>query len=63
MTTANPFDLIIKRENPDEIFDLICYTNYFAGKFNGNIPIDESRKAYERIKELLTANQGQGEEG
>lgn len=49
-----PYDMIMKLKNPDEIFDLVCAANYFAGNFNQNIPVDNSRKAFKRIKELLT---------
>lgn len=48
-----PIDRICELKNPDQMFDLICATNYFAGQFDGNIPIDDSRKVFERIKSLL----------
>jgi allantoicase len=47
------FEMIMKLKDPDQIFDLVCSANYFAGQFNNNIPVDDSRKAFERIKELL----------
>lgn len=37
----------------DEIFDLLCANNYFAGQFGLNIPVDESRKVFAHIKKLL----------
>ena len=48
-----PFDMIKRLKDPDQIFDLVCAANYFAGNFNANIPVDESRKAFKRIKQLL----------
>jgi hypothetical protein len=53
MRNKTPFEMIRRLKNPDEIFDLICSANYFAGNFNANIPVEESRKAFERIKILL----------
>ena len=44
---------IRRLRNPDRIFDLICASNYFAGQFNSNMPVEESRKSFERIKKLL----------
>ena len=38
----------------DEIFDLVCFENYIRGKFNQNIPVDESRIVFKRIKKLIT---------
>lgn len=49
----NPHKMILKLKDPLQIFDLTCANNYFAGKFNLNIPVDNSREAFERIKELL----------
>jgi hypothetical protein len=48
-----PYELILKLKDPLEIFDLVCAANYFAGNFNQNMPVDESRKAFDRIKQLL----------
>lgn len=48
-----PYEMIVKMKDPDQIFDLICSANYFAWNFNQNMPVDESRKAFGRIKELL----------
>ena len=53
MTTPKPFDRIYKLKNADQIFDLTCAVNYFAGQFDNNIPVEESRKAFDRIKQLL----------
>ena len=50
---TTPFELILKLKDPDEIFDLVCAGNYFAGNFNSRMPVDESRKAFKRIKKLL----------
>ncbi len=40
-------------KNVDQMFDLICAHNYFQGQFNGKIPVDDSRKVFEKIKKLL----------
>ena len=44
---------ITRMKNVDEIFDIICFENYVRGKFNLNVPVDESRNAFKRIKDLL----------
>jgi len=49
--------MIMKLKDPLEIFDLVCAANYLSGNFNNPMPIEESRKAFERIKELLNHNQ------
>lgn len=56
MSKANrtPHDLIMKLKDPLQIFDLTCAANYFCGNFNQPIPVDQSREAFERIKQLLT---------
>ena len=36
------------------LFDLICARNYFAGHFDVKMPVDESRQAFEWIKQKLT---------
>ena len=48
-----PHEMILKLKDPLEIFDLVCGANYFCGNFNQPMPVDESRKAFDRIKELL----------
>jgi hypothetical protein len=40
-------------KNPDEMFGLICSCNYFAGQFGNNIPVEESREIFRRIKKFL----------
>jgi len=37
----------------DEMFDLVCFANWLAGNTNQNIPVDESREVWERIKKKL----------
>jgi hypothetical protein len=37
----------------DMIFDMVCANNYFAGQFDLNIPVDESREVFKHIKKLL----------
>ena len=48
-----PFEMIRGLKDPDQIFDLVCAANYFAGNFNANVPVEESRKAFGVIKKLL----------
>lgn len=38
----------------DEMFNLICAANFFAGQFEGHIPTEESREVFEHIKKLLS---------
>ena len=54
------WDSLLRIRNPkrvDEMFDLVCAGNYFAGQFNGQIPVEESRKVFEHIKKLLSKQQ------
>lgn len=44
---------ILELTDPDEIFDLICAHNYFAGHLGSGIPINELRKVFNQIKKLL----------
>ena len=41
-------------KNPDELFDLICFKNWMMGNMNANIPVEESREIFEKIKCLLS---------
>ena len=56
MKNKTPYELINRLKDPDEIFDLICSANYFCGNFNSPMPVEDSRKAFERIKKLLRNN-------
>jgi hypothetical protein len=47
------WDAIMDLKNPDEMFDLVCAGCYFAGNLDGMMPVDESRKVFEKIKKLL----------
>ncbi len=49
----NPIQKILRLKDPDRIFDLICFHNYIEGKLNRDIPVEDSRKMFERIKKLL----------
>jgi hypothetical protein len=40
-------------KDPDQIFDLICVANYFAGNFDQKIPVNESREAFEVLKKII----------
>lgn len=51
--TKTPQEMIINLKDPFQIFDLTCASNYFAGKFNQPMPVDDSRQAFNRIKELI----------
>jgi hypothetical protein len=51
-----PYDMIMTLKDPDEIFDLVCAANYFCGNFNNQMPVEESRKAFKRIKKLLRSD-------
>ena len=48
-----PYKDILKMKNPDEMFNLLIAFIYFAGKFDMNIPVDESREIFEAIKKRL----------
>lgn len=53
---SGPFDDLLRMRSPkhvDQIFDLICAHNYFCGRFDSKIPVEESREAFEHIKKLL----------
>jgi len=43
----------IKEEDLDNYFDLICVQNYFDGKFDNNIQVENNREAWELIKNKL----------
>lgn len=54
----HPLDYILRLRKPkeseiDSAFDLICATNYFAGQFGNNIPVDKSRECWAKLKELI----------
>jgi hypothetical protein len=56
MKPHKPILELLDIKNPKEvgmIFDLVCANNYFAGQFDLNIPVDESRQVFEHIKNLL----------
>lgn len=40
----------------DEIFDLVCAYNYFAGRFGNKAPVEESRLVFEHLKEMIESN-------
>lgn len=46
-------DDILKIKDPYHMFDMVCMMNYMAGQNNGMIPVDQSRKVFEKIKEIL----------
>lgn len=43
-------------KNPDGLFDLICARNWFSGNLNANIPVEESRAAFEVLKEWIKSD-------
>lgn len=40
-------------KNPDLMFDLCIWGAFTAGNLDGKMPIDETRKVFEKIKKLL----------
>lgn len=50
-------NLILKSNDIDSMFDLICTKNYFAGQFGGKVPVDESRLVFKKIVKLITAKE------
>lgn len=51
--------MIMKLKDVDQIFDLVCSANYFRGSLDGDIPVEESREAFRRIKTLILTRQRQ----
>lgn len=41
-------------KNPDLIFDLVVWAAYCSGHNDGQVPVDDSRQVFERIKYLIT---------
>lgn len=39
--------------DPDMLFDMICTRNWFCGNLDANIPVEESRAAYQELKRLI----------
>jgi hypothetical protein len=39
---------IAKEKDPDIFIDLLCVSNYFAGKFDNNMPVSENRLTFEK---------------
>lgn len=50
---SKEFDDLMSLKDPDLLFDAICLANYVKGFFNLNIPVDESRMVFKKIKSLL----------
>jgi len=40
-------------QEPDRLFDLICFENYIAGQMGQNIPVDKSREVYKELAKLI----------
>lgn len=51
------FEMIMKLKDVDQIFDLVCSANWFRGSLDGDIPVEESREAFRRIKTLILTRQ------
>lgn len=47
------FEDIENLKDVDEMFSLCITGAFFAGSLGGNVPIDETRKVFKKIKELL----------
>lgn len=56
--SKSPWEDMLTMKDPDQIFDLVCSGNYFAGSFRQNIPVLESRKCFDHIKKLLEVKKG-----
>ena len=56
-----PADELLKLNDPMEIFDLTCAYNYFAGGLENKMPVEDNRRAFARIKHLLTAQRAKRE--
>lgn len=41
----------------DHIFDLIVWSAWLSGQMNSDIPVEESRRAFSKIKELINSSQ------
>jgi len=48
-----PLYQILKLKNPDLMFDMVITNAYFCGQFDKNMPVDESREVFEKMKKLL----------
>ena len=56
MDKDHPLAYILRKTKANDLdaaFDKICAHNYFAGQFGQQIPVTESRDAWEHIKKLL----------
>lgn len=42
------------KDKVDRMFDMVCAVNYFAGQYQQNMPVDESRKVFDQIKKILS---------
>lgn len=40
-------------KNIDEMFDLLIFSAFVRGQFNGMVPVDESREIFEEIKKRI----------
>lgn len=48
-----PFEMIIKMKRTDEMFDLLLHSIYLAGQFGNVMPVDESRKIFQIIQDIV----------
>ena len=53
MKKQEPYKDLLKIRDADQAFDMLCCFMYFAGKFDANMPVDESREVFKHIKKLL----------
>lgn len=56
VSATDPFADMLRMRSPknvDMIFDMVCAGNYFAGRFQGNMPVEKNREIFAHIKKLL----------
>ena len=49
---------LLKLKDADQVFDLVCAFNYFAGNFQNNIPIEEILQGHKKITEEFKKTNG-----
>jgi hypothetical protein len=49
-------------KDPDQLFDLCVLVGWLDGQMHNNIPVDDTRTAFNQIKRLLTPSQAVAQE-
>lgn len=52
-TPLSPYEEIGRLKDPLTMFDLCIAGSFMAGQLGGKIPVDETRKVFEKIKKIL----------